>query len=158
MQSLALQTGLSLPERVLLGGAAGLLATLVMDTVMRRLPEGTTPPYIAAATLTETQVSSVPHRLALTVHYGAGTASGLLLVVLALVVETVAGLGPLASFVVAGVVQLPVTVAFFSYVVVPTYGHVPGDRVPRLRRDWALSATVYVITVTVLVALPVLIA
>lgn len=158
MQSLALQTGLSLPGRVLLGGAAGLLATLVMDTVMRRLPEGTTPAYVAAGTLTGTPLSAAPHRLALAVHYGAGTGSGLLLVALALIVETVAGLEPIASFVVAAVVQLPVMIAFFSNVVVPTYGRVPDNRVRRLRRDWALSATAYVGALTGLVALPVLVA
>ena len=158
MTSVLLQTGLSLPGRLLLGGAAGLLATLVMDMAMRRLPEGTTSPYVAAGTLTDKPLSSAPHRLALAVHYGAGTGSGLLLVTLALVAESLAGLSPLAAFVVAAFVQLPVMIAFFSYFVLPTYGRVPSERVAQVRRDWALSATVYVVAVTVLVALPVFVA
>ncbi len=158
MSQVTLQTGLSLSNRLFLGGAAGLLATLVMDMAMRRLPEGTTSPYVAAGTLTDTPLSSAPHRLATVVHYGAGTGSGLLLVTLALAVETLTALGPVAAFVTAAFVQLPVMVVFFSYLVVPVYGRVPDERVPRVRRDWALSATVYVVTVTALVAAPVFIA
>jgi len=157
MTSLALQTGLSLPGRLLLGGAAGLLATLVMDIAMRRLPEGTTSPYVAAGTLTDTSLAAASHRLAMAVHYVAGTGSGLLLVTLALGVEQVANLEPLPSFLVAAFVQLPVMIAFFSYFVVPQYGRVPRERVGRVRRDWALSATVYVVALTLLVAAPVLI-
>lgn len=158
MSPTVLQTGLALPSRLLLGGAAGLLATLIMDFAMRRLPEGTTSPYVAAGTLTDRPLSAAPHRLAMAIHYGAGTGSGLLFVTLALAVESLAGLSPLASFVVAAFVQLPVMVAFFSYFVVPTYGRVPADRVARVRRDWALVATVYVVAVTGLVAVPVFIA
>jgi hypothetical protein len=155
---LPLQTTISLPGRLLLGAAAGLLATLVMDMAMRRLPEGTTSPYVAAGTLTDTSLATASHRLAMVVHYGAGTGSGLLLVSLALVVQSLVDLSPLVSFVVAAVVQLPVMIAFFSYFVLPTYGRVPSERVARVRRDWALSATVYIIVVTALVAAPILVA
>jgi hypothetical protein len=48
------------------------------------------------------------------------------------------------------VVQLPIMIAFFSYFVLVVYGQVPDDRVPQVRRDWALSASVYVAVVAVL--------
>ena len=154
----ALQTGLSLSGRLLLGGAAGLLATLVMDLAMRRLPEGTTPPFVAAGVLSDESLSAASGRLATAVHYLAGTASGLVFVTLALAAESLLGLSPIPSFVAAAILQLPVTVAFFSYLVVPVYGRVPADRVARVRRDWTVSATVYVAALTVLVAAPVLVA
>ena len=155
MSSVALQTALSLPGRALLGGAAGLLATLAVDVVLRWLPEGTTVPYVAAGALSDASLSSVSHRLAVVVHYGAGTGSGLLFAALGLAVEGLSGLSPLLSFLVAALVQLPLMIVFFSYIVVPTYGRVPSERVGRLRRDWALSATVYIVALTILVAVPV---
>jgi hypothetical protein len=145
-------------DRLFLGAAAGLLATLVMDVAMRRLPEGTTPPFVAAGVLSDEPLGSAPALLATAVHYVAGIGSGVLLAGLALAAESLLNLSALPAHVVAAVVQLPVMIAFFSYLVVPVYGRVPADRVDRVRTDWALSAGVYVVALTALAVAPVLIA
>jgi hypothetical protein len=157
-----LLSSLSVPALVLVGTAAGLLATLVMDIPMRGLfLEGMTPPSVAAGALTGSDTADAPRGVALAVHYGSGTGAGLIFTVLAVFAAAVglsgpavAGL-PVLALAAAALVQLPVMVAFFSYFVLPRYGTVGEERVPAVRRDWLRSATVYVASVTVL--LPVLV-
>jgi len=67
-----LVTDRAVPLRFLLGAVAGILATLSMDLVMTRLPEGDTPPFVASGVLTATRPRSAPGRLAAVVHYLAG--------------------------------------------------------------------------------------
>jgi hypothetical protein len=144
----------SLPARLLIGAGAGVVATLVMDRAMARLPEGTTPPAVAAGVLSDRPLSAAPERLAAVVHYVAGIGSGVLYVALS---TLLAAAGVVATgvpaFLAAAAVQLPVMIAFFAYLVVPAYGRVPTDRVARVRLDWALSAAVYVPVLAVVVAL-----
>lgn len=118
-----------LPVGVLLGAAVGLVSTLAMDLPMNRLPEGPTAPKVAAGTLSGQPPGRAPAGVATAAHYGAG----------ALVVPAVA----VALFVLMN--------WFFLFVVVPTYDRVPGSRVSAVRRDWALSAAVYLVAATVLV-------
>ena len=86
-----LATDPSIPLRFLLGVAAGLAATLVMDAAMARLPEGETPPSVAAGVLTDTPPRNAPGRLAAAVHYLAGGLTGPLFVWLLFCVEAVLG-------------------------------------------------------------------
>lgn len=155
-----LVTPLTVPAVALVGAAAGLLATLVMDIPMRALlPEGMTPPLVAAGALTGTATGDAPRRVAMAAHYGAGTGGGLTfttlvaLAALAVPGPAVAGV-PVAALAAAAVVEFAVLFAFFAYVVLPRYGTVTPERVPAVRRDWAVSAAVY--TVSVAVLLPVL--
>ncbi len=141
----------ALPVRLIIGAIAGFIATLVMDVPMGRLPEGETSYQVAAGVLSGEPLDSAPDGLATAVHYAAGTLSGALFVGVTAAAELVLGGEPtLLAVVVAVVVQLPVMIAFFSYVVLVVYGQVPEKRVPQVRRDWALSASVYVTVLVVL--------
>ena len=141
----------ALPARLVAGAIAGFVATLVMDIPMGRLPEGETSYYVAAGVLEGEPLDSAPDQVATAVHYGAGTMSGALFVGVTAAVELLLGTtGSLLAVLIAIVIQLPVMIAFFSYFVLVVYGQVPEERVPQVRRDWALSATVYVAVVAVL--------
>lgn len=151
-----LATSLSAPAVALVGAAAGLLATLVMDIPMRALlREGMTPPSVAAGALTGTSTADAPRRVAMAAHYGAGTGGGLTFTALTALVAaaapgpTVAGV-PVLALAVAAVVEFGVLFAFFAYVVLPRYGTVDSRRVPTVRRAWALSAAVYTFSVAAL--------
>ncbi|MFT4948351.1 MAG: hypothetical protein ACI9CA_000471 [Natronomonas sp.] len=152
-----LPPSLSVPALALVGAAAGLLATLAMDVPMRGLlAEGMTPPSVAAGALTGSDTANAPRGVALAVHYGSGTGAGLTFTVLAVLGAAVGLSGPVVAglpvlaLAAAALVQLPVMVAFFSYLVLPRYGTVEDERVPAIRRDWLRSATVYVVSVTAL--------
>lgn len=141
-----------LPAGLLVGAGAGLVATLAMDRPMNRLPEGTTPPQVAAGTLSGTPLDRAPSGVATAVHYAAGIGTGVLFV--AGVALAIRAVGRTAA------VVLPVAAAlfvlmngFFSFVVVPVYGRVPDARVGAVRRDWALSAAAYLVVASALVAL-----
>nr|WP_239642317.1 hypothetical protein [Haloarcula amylolytica] len=54
--------------RFVVGVAAGVVATIAMDLVMARLPEGETPPFIASGVLTDSAPDDAPGRLANVVH------------------------------------------------------------------------------------------
>jgi hypothetical protein len=141
----------ALPARLVVGAIAGFVATLVMDIPMRRLPEGETSYYVAAGVLEGEPLESAPDQTATAVHYGAGTLSGTLFVAVTVAAELLLGSAPsLLAVILAIVVQLPIMIAFFSYFVLVVYGQVPDERVPQVRRDWALSASVYVAVVAVL--------
>ncbi|ELZ53978.1 MULTISPECIES: hypothetical protein [Halorubrum] len=145
-------TTLSLLAGLALGPVVGLVATLAMDVVMARLPEGTTAPKVAAGVLTDTPVDDAPERLATWVHYVAGGGSGLLFVGLVAATGSLLGLGPLAAVAVAGVVQLALMVGFFALVPLPRASGLPRQRLGPIRRDWAVSAATYVVVAAAVVA------
>jgi hypothetical protein len=141
----------ALPARLVVGAIFGFVATMVMDIPMARLPEGETSYYVASGVLEGEPLDSAPDQTATAIHYGAGTLSGVLFVGVTVAAEQLLGSTPsLLAVIVAVVVQLPIMIAFFSYFVLVVYGQVPDDRVPQVRRDWALSASVYVAVVAVL--------
>jgi hypothetical protein len=140
-----------LPVGVLVGAAVGLVSTLVMDLPMNRLPEGPTAPKVAAGTLSGQPLDQAPAGVATAAHYGAGVGTGVLFVTGVAVADWLVGAGALVVPAVA--VGLFVLMNwFFSFVVVPTYDRVPGSRVSTVRRDWALSATAYLVAASALVA------
>ena len=145
-------TTLSLLGGLALGPIVGLVATLAMDLVMPRLPEGTTAPKVAAGVLTDTPVDDAPERLAAWVHYVAGGGSGLLFVGLVAATGSLLGLGPLAAVAVAGVVQFALMVGFFALVPLPRASGLPRQRLGTIRRDWAVSAATYLLVAAVIVA------
>lgn len=154
--TLALPPSLSVPSLALVGAVAGLLATLVMDIPMRALlDEGMTPPFVAAGALTGSDTADAPRRVALAVHYGSGTGAGLIFTALVVLAATTGASGsavagvPVLAIAAAALVQFPVMVAFFASVVLPRFGTVDDRRVPRIRRDWLVSAAVYVASVAV---------
>jgi hypothetical protein len=133
-----------------LGAAAGVVATLAMDVVAARLPEGTTPPTVAAGVLTGSHPDAAPPFLGRVVHYLAGGLTGPLLVWLLFATETVAGpsvVGPAL----AAAVLFVVMVVFFAAVVLPRADGVGSDRARRIGRDWALQAAAYVAVLVPLV-------
>ncbi|ERH09588.1 MAG: hypothetical protein J07HX64_01347 [halophilic archaeon J07HX64] len=140
----------SIPLRFVAGVLAGFVATLVMNRAMARLPEGATPTSIAAGVLTGQPPGEAPARLATAVHYLAGTLTGPLFVWLLFAGETVFG-GPSAPVTVAAAGALyALMVAFFAVAVLPQ-SRVGGERVGPIRRDWAVSALVYVLVLAPLV-------
>jgi len=139
-----------LPVGLLAGAAVGLVATLGMDLPMNRLPEGPTAPRVAAGTLSDASLESAPDGVATAAHYGAGVGTGVLF--LAGVAAARWLFGGTAPAVAGAAVALAVLMNwFFSFVVVPTYGRVPDERVGRVRRDWALSAAAYLVVASALV-------
>jgi len=133
-----------------LGVLAGLVATLAMDAAMARLPEGPTPPTVAAGVLTETHPDAAPGRLASAVHYLAGGLTGPLFVWLLLAGEALVGPG-LGTVLLSALVLLVLMVGFFVAVVLPQAG-LPGGRRRTVARDWAVSAAVYCAVLVPLVA------
>ncbi|SDJ57658.1 hypothetical protein SAMN05216226_105142 [Halovenus aranensis] len=133
-----------------LGVGAGVVATLAMDLVMPRLPEGRTPPTIAAGVLTGSRPDSAPARLGTVVHYLAGILTGPLFVWLLLVSEGVFGELSVLAVVLAGAVLYVLMVAFFAVVVLPQ-SLVASSRVGAIRRDWALCALTYLLVLVPLV-------
>ncbi len=132
------------------GVVAGALATLAMDRVMGTLPEGPTPPFVAAAVLTETTPRAAPERLALFVHYLSGVLTGPLFVWLLLTSEGVLGAG-VRTTIIAAVVLYALMVGFFVLVPFPRVDLHPNRR-STIRRDWALSVAVYVAVLVPLVS------
>jgi hypothetical protein len=133
-----------------LGLAAGVLATLAMDLVMARLPEGETPPAVAAGVLTLTHPDRAPGRLASVVHYLAGLLTGPLFVYTLYLAESVIAPAAVATGA-AAIVLLVVMVGFFV-VVLPRPDGLSPDRRARIGRDWAVSAVVYVAVLVPVVA------
>ncbi|QKG93626.1 hypothetical protein HPS36_12400 [Halorubrum salinarum] len=144
-------TTLSLLAGLALGPVVGLAATLAMDPVMARLPEGTTAPKVAASVLTDTPVDDAPERLATWVHYVAGAGSGLLFVGLVSAVQAALGVGVGVALPVTGVAQFALMVGFFALVPLPRASGLPRQRLGPIRRDWAASAAAYVLVAAVAV-------
>jgi hypothetical protein len=139
------------PIRLLAGVVAGGLAVQVMDLVMARLPEGETPPFVAAGVLTEQSPDTAPGRLASVVHHVAGLLTGPLLVTVLLFVEALLG-SSVVSYLVAATVVLVLMIAFFAVVVLPRAEGLPAQRLGRIRRDWAVSAVAYLAVLVPVVA------
>lgn len=135
-------TTLAIPLLFVAGVVGGIVATLAMDVVMARLPEGTTPMAIAAGVLTDRPPRTAPRRLAAVVHYVAGLLTGPLFVWLLLVSHSVFGERSIAAPLAAAVVLLVLMVGFFVIVVLPR-SRVANRRIGTIRRDWMVSAAVY---------------
>jgi hypothetical protein len=162
-------TSLGLQGAIGVGAFAGLLATILMNVPMQRLPEGSTPPFVAAGALTGEELSEVSEGLASLVHYAAGTLGGVGFVLAAEGIErvvTARGGAPgfdlvlsgtgirLVPHFIAAAITFSVLFLLFSYVVLPLFGKGAGDRAPQVRNDWAISAAVYTAALTIV--LPVL--
>jgi hypothetical protein len=151
MELLSTGTSFDVPLRFLAGVGAGVVATLVMDVVMGRLPEGTTPPSIAAGVLTQRTPRNAPDRLGTVVHYLAGFLTGPLFVWLLFTTEAVVGEQSVVTTGAATAVLYVLMVGFFVVVVLPQ-SRVAPDRIPGIRRDWAISAAVYLVALVPVVA------
>ena len=136
------------PLRIVVGVLAAVVATGAMDVTMARLPEGRTPPAVAAAVLTSRRVGEGPTLLATVVHYAAGWLTGGLFVTVLLFAEAALGRSPVAYLTTVALL-LVLMVGFFAGVVLPRVG-LPRQRVRTVVRDWTVSAAVYL---TALVAL-----
>lgn len=145
--------------RVVVGLVVGLVATVVMNLPMHRLPEGSTPPFVAAGALTGTEPAEVDPPLASGVHYLAGTLGGVFYTVVALVVEsagtfrllTPIGGAELVPHLLAVLATYAFLVAFFAYFVLPTFGGAVRERTRLVRRDWVVSAGAYALALLVVV-------
>lgn len=135
-----------------LGLLAAVLATLVMDAVMERLPQGETAPRVAAGVLTETHPDDAHPRLASVVHYVAALLTGPLYVYLLYAAEYVLDGPSTTATLAAGVLLLVLMVAFFVGVVLPR-SRARLSRRRSIARDWALSALAYVVVLVPVVAL-----
>jgi hypothetical protein len=151
MEPLTIHTSLAVPLRFVVGVAAAVIATLAMDAVMARLPEGSTPPSVAAGVLTDRPPGEAPDRLAAVVHYLAGSLTGPLFVWLLFVTEGALGGASTVATLAAAVVLYPLMVGFFAVVVLPR-SLVSTDRVGAIRRDWAVSAAAYLAVLVPVVA------
>jgi hypothetical protein len=150
MEPFSLASTLSVPLRFVLGVAASVVAVLLMDVAMARLPEGETPPFVASGVLTDTHPDDAPARLATVIHYIAGLLTGPLFVWVLLTSETLLGSPSPPATLVATAVLYVLMVGFFIMVVLPR-SRVGADRVSAIRRDWAISAAVYLAVLVPLV-------
>ena len=125
-----------------IGLIAGILATLVMDRIMAALPEGTTPPTVAAGVLTEAHPDSAPTRLATVVHYLAGTGAGALFIWFLLVGTAIVG-SSLVGILASTVVYYALMVGFFVFVPLQLVIGISAARKRSIARDWAISAAGY---------------
>ncbi len=152
MEPLVATPSLSVPLRLVVGVVAGVVATLAMDGVMARLPEGMTPPLVAAGVLTERRPADAHPRLAAVVHYLSGGASGPLFVALLLFGEGLLG-ASVSTYLLTTAVMYLAMVGFFVVVVLPQTRGLTRRRVERTRLDWALSAAAYLAVLVPLVAI-----
>ena len=139
-------------DRVAIATFAGFFAALVTDVPMDRLDEGRTPTAVAASVLYAKPSADLRESEARSVHYTAGVLAGALFALLAAAAETVAppvavlpGGLPLLSHLLAGAAVLAFLYAFFGHVVLPRFGREKAGVADRVRRHWAVSATVYVL-------------
>jgi len=146
----------SIPLLFVLGVGAGVVATLAMDLVMPRLPEGATPPQVASGVLTATEPDRAPEGVASAVHYVAGALTGPLFVWLYLVAAAVVGAGT-PGVVAAVAVCYPLMVGFFALVVLPRSRGLPRQRLSPIRRAWSVEAAVYLAVIAPLVGAAVLV-
>ena len=151
MESVVLVTTLTVSLRFVVGVAAGVVATIAMDLMMARLPEGETPPFIASGVLTDSVPGDAPGRLANVIHYIAGWLTGPLFVWMLLTSEGLVGGQSLLATVVAAAVLYALMVGFFALVVLPR-SRLPSARIADIRRDWAISAAAYLLVLVPLVA------
>lgn len=136
-----------------IGLVGGILATLGMDFIMKRLPEGDTPPAVAAGVLTETHPDQASKRLATVAHYFAGVGTGLLFVWLSLATETLVGDSSLLTAIATGVVLYVLMVGFFLVVPLPRAPELSSDRRRTTGRDWAIMSAGYLLVLVPVVTL-----
>ncbi|MDZ7747174.1 MAG: hypothetical protein U5K28_12015 [Halobacteriales archaeon] len=126
-----------------LGAVAGLLAALVSNVPMHRLPEGSTAPFVAAGLLTDSDPDAVDPTLASGVHYAAGILAGVFYTAVEYGIEAVAPpprlyVGgtqlPLLTHLLALLVTFAFLVGFFSYVVLPRFDAL-APSYGQIRRD-----------------------
>jgi len=125
------------------GLVSAIVAVLVMDQIMARIHEGTTPPYVAASVLTQLPVDDAPDRLATVAHYLAGLGTGLLFTYFLLTTEWLLGESSLLAVVATAVVLYILMVGFFVVVPLPRAVGVDDSRRSAIGRGWALSAAGY---------------
>jgi len=140
---------LSVGLRIVLGLVAGVVATLVMDVAMARLPEGSTPPRVASGVLTGQSPDTASGGVASAVHYVAGGGTGPLFVTLLFLVEGLLGVSVESYLVTTGVLFV-LMVGFFVVVVLPRPELGDGRR-STVGRDWAISAAAYLVVLVPLV-------
>lgn len=133
------------------GGVVGLVATLWMDFVMARLPEGKAPPLVAAGVLTGHPPRNAPRTLATVIHYLAGTIAGAVFVWFLLAGHVFFD-DPIAT--VAPIVGMYALMVGVFYGVL-TQSEVDRREVSKIRRGWAISAAAYLAVLAVLVILSV---
>lgn len=138
---------------------AAVLAVLVMDVVMARLPEGKTPPRVAAGVLTNRTPDRAPQRLASVAHYLAGLGTGLLFVYFLLVAEWALDGASIVSVLAAAVVLYVLMVAFFVLVPLPRAPGLAREKRRDIAGDWAVAAGAYLavlvpVTIVLTLALP----
>ncbi|WP_255148711.1 hypothetical protein [Halorarius halobius] len=151
----------TLTGRAAVGAVAGLLAAVVMNIPMQRLPEGTAPPFVAAGALTGEGLAEVDPKLASGVHYAAGVLAGVVFTLVAVGLERVlppraalAGVGlRIAPHALAALVTFAFLVVFFAYLVLPVFGGEARERAGQVRRDWVVSASVYTVALVAFVVL-----
>lgn len=138
--------------RIAIGMLAGFFAALVAGVPMDRLAEGRTPTYVAASVLYAAPPADLADSQVRSVRYTAGILAGALFGALAAAVDAVApavavlpGGLPLLSHLLAGIGALAALYVFFGHVVLPRFGREKADVAGRVRRHWAVSATVYVL-------------
>ena len=142
-----------------IGLVAAVAAVIAMDRVMGRLPEGWTPPGVAAGVLTETHPDDAPARLAAVAHYLAGLGTGALFVYLSFVGEWILGGSSAVSIAATAAVLYALMVGFFVVVPLPRAPGLDAARRSAVGRDWAIAAAAYVaILVPVAVGLSVALA
>ena len=127
-----------------IGLLAAVGALLAMDRVMTRLPEGWTPPGVAAGVLTGTHPDDAPPRLAAVAHYLAGLGTGLLFIYLSLVGEWILGGSSAVSVAATAAVLYVLMVGFFVVVPLPRAPGLDAARRVTVGRDWAIAAAAYV--------------
>jgi hypothetical protein len=130
-----------------LGVISGFVATLGMDLVMGRLPEGGTAPKVAAGVLTGKHPDDSSERLSEFVHYFAGAGSGALYAYLYLGVGYFSALSASAEVAFTAAVLYLGMVGFFVAVPLRACSVEKGRR-SEVARDWGVSALVYVSVVS----------
>lgn len=133
------------------GGVVGLIATLWMDFVMARLPEGKTPPLVAAGVLTGQPPKNAPRQLATVIHYLAGIFAGAFFVWVLLAGHVFFD-DPIATVAPIGAVYALLVGVFYG---VLTQSEVNRRELSTIRRAWAISAAAYLTVLAVLVILSV---
>ncbi|WP_311173958.1 hypothetical protein [Halobellus ordinarius] len=128
-----------------IGLGAAVVAVFVMDWIMARVPEGTTPPYVAASVLTGAHVDRAPGRLAAVAHYLAGLGTGLLFTYFLLGAEWLLGGASLLSVVSVTVLLYVLMITFFVAVPLPRASGVDASRRSAISRGWAIAAAGYLL-------------
>lgn len=137
---------------------AGFFAALAMDVPMRRQTEGMVPAYTAAAAVLSRSPDDVREEVARSAHYAAAILAGALFGLLATALDgTVPALAALpgaslGAYLVAGVALLAFLYGVFAYLVLPRFGAAEAlERTPVVRRQWLVSAAVFVAALGLLV-------